>query len=372
MEKVKLSDVIVRANTKVDKDNTDLIYYVGGEHFESGNVTVEQKGMIAGSTIGPMFYYGFRAGQFLLVSRNPHLKKAGVVDFDGICSEKTFVLETADRERLLPEYLPFVLQNDRFWDYAVEHKHGSTNFFINWSTLANYEFELPSIKEQKRLSDIAWSAHNLKKQYRQMIEATDDLVKSQFIEMFGDPVSNDKHWCTRMIKDVAPEHTPSIPKEEKYWWLNLDMIETFSGNVIEKVMAPIEEIGTSTSAFDTTMILYSKLRPYLNKVVIPDDYGYATTELVGLKPQEDVLRKEFLFNLLRGDEFVTYANSISAGGHMPRMPMKQLREFRCILPPVELQDEFIELYKQSDKSKFELEQAIQKVDNLIKSLISQE
>ena len=128
-----------------------------------------------------MFYYGFKAGQFLLVSRNPHLKKAGVVDFDGICSEKTFVLQTANPEVLIPEYLPFVLQNDRFWDYAVEHKHGSTNFFINWSTLADYEFELPSIEEQNRVATLAWAAHRLKKEYQKLIEATDNLVKSQFI-----------------------------------------------------------------------------------------------------------------------------------------------------------------------------------------------
>lgn len=181
MSRVKLADVIIRANTKVDKDHTDLKYYVGGEHFESGNVTVEQRGLIEGSTIGPMFYYGFKAGQFLLVSRNPHLKKAGVVDFDGICSEKTFVLQTANPEVLIPEYLPFVLQNDRFWDYAVEHKHGSTNFFINWSTLADYEFELPSVEEQNRVATLAWAAHRLKKEYHKLIEATDDLVKSQFI-----------------------------------------------------------------------------------------------------------------------------------------------------------------------------------------------
>ena len=192
MSRVKLADVIIRANTKVDKDHTDLKYYVGGEHFESGNVTVEQRGLIEGSTIGPMFYYGFKAGQFLLVSRNPHLKKAGVVDFDGICSEKTFVLQTANPEVLIPEYLPFVLQNDRFWDYAVEHKHGSTNFFINWSTLADYEFELPSVEEQNRVATLAWAAHRLKKEYHKLIEATDNLVKSQFIEMVGKATSSDK------------------------------------------------------------------------------------------------------------------------------------------------------------------------------------
>jgi type I restriction enzyme S subunit len=86
-------------NTKVDKDHTDLKYYVGGEHFESGNVTVTTC-LIEGSTIGPMFYYGFKAGQFLLVSETPHLKKAGVVDFDGICSEKT----SCCKRRILKSY----------------------------------------------------------------------------------------------------------------------------------------------------------------------------------------------------------------------------------------------------------------------------
>ena len=81
MANVKLSNVIRRAQTKVDKDDTDLVFYVGGEHIESENIRVHSRGIIAESTIGPMFYYGFKAGDFLLVSRNPHLKKAGLVDF---------------------------------------------------------------------------------------------------------------------------------------------------------------------------------------------------------------------------------------------------------------------------------------------------
>lgn len=180
MKLVKLKDVIKRVNTKVDKDNTDLLYYVGGEHIESENIRVSNRGLIKGSTIGPMFYYGFKAGDFLLVSRNPHLKKAGIVDFDGICSEKTFVLGTIDPQILLPEYLPFVLQNNRFWDYAYKNRHGSTNTFINWSTLAEYQFNLPDVVEQKRISEILWAMNDTAESYKRLISATDELVKSQF------------------------------------------------------------------------------------------------------------------------------------------------------------------------------------------------
>lgn len=182
-------------------------------------------------------------------------------------------------------------------------------------------------------------------------------AKSQFIELFGDPVSNEMKWPTKPMKKVAPEYRPSIPEEDNYWWLNLDMIESYSGQIISKVIEKRENIGNSTATFDNTMVLYSKLRPYLNKVTVPDGYGYATTELVGMKPDETVLNKYFLFNLLRCDQFVTYANGLSAGGQMPRMPMKEFRQFECILPPLELQEQFVDFYQQSDKSKFVIEKA---------------
>lgn len=170
--------------------------------------------------------------------------------------------------------------------------------------------------------------------------------------MFGDPVQNDMEWPTKSIKEVAPETNADIPKDNEYWWLNLDMIESYSGRLLDRVIEKADAIGNSTHPFDDSMVLYSKLRPYLNKVFVPDGYGYATTELVALQPNPSELNKYFLFNLLRGDCFVNFANKSSSGAQMPRMQMKVLREFQCILPPMNLQNEFVEISKQADKSKF--------------------
>lgn len=169
--------------------------------------------------------------------------------------------------------------------------------------------------------------------------------------MFGNPVTNNKGWPIKPIKIVAPEAKPALPSKQTYWLLNLDMIESFSGRVIERVEVEVEKMGPSVSPFDSSMVLYSKLRPYLNKVTVPEDFGYATTELVGLKPDQEYLRKEFLFDILRSDEFVKYSTQISGGTQMPRMPMKELRNFQCILPPLELQGEYEVFVRQSDKSK---------------------
>lgn len=176
-------------------------------------------------------------------------------------------------------------------------------------------------------------------------------VQSQFIEMFGNPVTNTKGWETAKLKEVAPEAPSKEKLSGKVWLLNLDMIESNTGKVIEKVYEEVENT-LSVQAFDEGNVLFSKLRPYLNKVVIPDEIGLATTELVPLRPEPSKLHKVFLSHLLRGDQFVNYANDISGGTKMPRMPLSALRNFDCILPPMDLQKQFVSIAEQADKSKF--------------------
>lgn len=86
--------------------------------------------------------------------------------------------------------------------------------------------------------------------------------------------------------------------------------------------------------------------------MIPDEPGMATTELVPLRPEPSKLHKVFLSHLLRGNQFVNYANDIAGGTKMPRMPLTELRNFDCILPPMDKQLEFVFIAEQVDKSKF--------------------
>jgi type I restriction enzyme S subunit len=93
------------------------------------------------------------------------------------------------------------------------------------------------------------------------------------------------------------------------------------------------------------------LRPYLNKVVLPNDNGYATSELVPFAPNYEINRY-FLAYLLRSDSFVAFIDAKSGGAKMPRASMDVLRNFNLIKPPIELQNQFAEFVKLIDKSKF--------------------
>ena len=201
MMKVKFGDVVNRVNIKVDRHHTDRIYYVGGEHIESNELMIHDKGLIKGSTIGYKFHFGFNPRHILFMSRNPHLRKCSMVNFSGVCSDSTYVIETKDDSVLLQDYLLFEMQSDRFWKWAEEHKSGGVNYLINYATLSSYEFFLPSLSVQRELSKKLWAAYRLKESYKKLLLATRDMVKSQFVEMFG---SHDTTPVGNYIEDSYP------------------------------------------------------------------------------------------------------------------------------------------------------------------------
>ena len=373
MANVKLSNVIRRAQTKVDKDDTDLVFYVGGEHIESENIRVHSRGIIAESTIGPMFYYGFKAGDFLLVSRNPHLKKAGLVDFDGICSEKTFVLETANSDVLLPEYLPFVLQNERFWDYAYRHRHGSTNTFINWSTLANYEFELPDLETQRKLAEVLWSINDTMEAYKNLISATDELVKSQFMELFSLSQAESNGWSIVPVSSVVIKPLSGEWGQEDTDGTGVKVLRTTnftdSGFIdySEVVRRSIELKKVEAKALRDGDVLIEKSGGSDTKPVGRVVFYQETSEnflfnnfTALLRPNTPKLNSRFLFTFL----FVTYWNggtklyeNKTTGIHNLKLA-DYLDNTMIPIPPIEDQEVFAAFVRQSDKSKYLIANAL--------------
>jgi len=215
----------------------------------------------------------------------------------------------------------------------------------------NMPIPCPSIEEQNKAVQMLEAAKNIIHSINKNIEKYDELIKARFVELFGLPVSNSKGWNTEKMREVAPAVNYSGDFEETVWLLNLDMVEAQTGRILDYLYVNEEEVGNSTCTFDTTNVLYSKLRPYLNKVVIPDRCGYATSELIPLKPNPMKLERTYLAFMLRSDEFVNMINEKVAGAKMPRVSMSDFREFDVPVPPMELQKQFAAFVKQTDKSK---------------------
>ncbi len=178
--------------------------------------------------------------------------------------------------------------------------------------------------------------------------------------MFGDPITNPKAWETKKLIDVAPIKNYQGDFEDRIWLLNLDMVEAQTGNILDYLYVDKSKIGGSTCSFDESNILYSKLRPYLNKVVIPMKKGCATSELLPLSPSE-LLNRIYLAYLLKNDSFVAFISEKVAGAKMPRVQMEDFRKFPCMLPPLYMQNEFASLIQQLDKSKVRMKKCLKMI-----------
>lgn len=229
---------------------------------------------------------------------------------------------------------------------------------------------IPNILEQQKIIEVIKLSRKLIYKREKQIEELDELVKSRFIEMFGDPIRNVKGWKTGKMNDVAPVvNYKGDFNKCKVWLLNLDMVESNTGNIIGYNYVTTDEIGNSTCTFDTTNILYSKLRPYLNKVVIPNEIGYATSEMVPLQPVRGVLNRYYLAHMLRNKSFVDYISEKVSGAKMPRVTMNEFRSFEVPIPPIELQNQFEDFVKQVEKLKFEMEKSLKELEDNFNSLM---
>ena len=139
------------------------------------------------------------------------------------------------------------------------------------------------------------------------------------------------------LGDIAPIKQGTVEKNDEYWLLNLDMVESNTGHIIDYLTVRKEKIGSSTVAFDTENILYSRLRPYLNKVVLPQKCGYATSEMLPLRPNIKVISKEYLTCFLRSLKFVEYISEKTSGAKMPRVNISDLKNVEIDCPSLEMQ-----------------------------------
>ena len=169
------------------------------------------------------------------------------------------------------------------------------------------------------------------------------------------------------LNDIAPIQQGTVPKADKYWLLNLDMVASNTGRVIDFVYCDESGIGNSTVKFDTENVLYSKLRPYLNKVVIPYQAGYATSEMLPLKPNTSIITREYLTYYLRSPGFVSYINEKTSGAKMPRANSVDLKAYEIDCPDLSVQNQitaqFDKLVEIINKRQIELTL----LDNLIKA-----
>lgn len=157
--RVKFGDVVMLNKERCANPlEAGIERYVGLEHIEPDDLRIRRWGIVAEGTT---FTNLFRPGQVLFGKRRAYQRKVAVADFTGVCSGDIYAFASKDPGVLLPELLPFICQTDGFFAHAVGTSAGSLSPRTNWTQLAQYEFALPPLDEQRRLAEVLWAASGI-------------------------------------------------------------------------------------------------------------------------------------------------------------------------------------------------------------------
>lgn len=164
-EKVTFGDVAeLVKHTEKEPLKNGISRYVGLDHIESEDLHIRRWGDVADGTT---FTHKFKRGQILFGRRRAYQKKAAIADFDGICSSDILVF--APNTKVIDRQLfPFIVQNDYFFDYAIKTSAGSLSPRTKFKDLANLEFLLPSLNQQKQFADLLWAVDELIEKYMKL------------------------------------------------------------------------------------------------------------------------------------------------------------------------------------------------------------
>ena len=347
MSKVKFGDIVKDVKDNVDRDNNPYEFYVAGDHMDSEDLNIRRRGRFATDDVGPAFTRIFKKGQVLYGSRRTYLKKVAVADFDGICANTTFVFESKDPAAFEQRLLPFLMLSEGFTNWSIAHSKGSTNPYVLFSDLASYELNLPSLAEQKVLAEKLWAAYEVKQSYLKMIEATEEMVKSQFIEMF-----TDKGYPLTMIKSFADVSTGGTPSKAhpEYWngdkpWVSAeDMKSKYVYDTCEKVT----EAGYATCKIIPVDTLMYVCRGSIGVMAINKIECATNQSICRATCHNNVCNVEFLYHALMYQR--DNIKKKGTGTSFKSLNQTTFSELEIELPPYDEQMKFVTIAEQADKS----------------------
>ena len=195
----RFGDVAVQQKEKVDRKNTNLTYYVKGEHMNSEDLHIRNWGDLKDEYLGPAFIRRFNKGDILYGSRRTYLRKIAVAHFDGITSNTTFVIK-ANEDIINKKLLPFVMMSEDFTEHSIKNSKGSVNPYINWKDIASYQFLLPPKQQQIKLAELLWAIDEVVENELEVLEKLNKFLNAK--------IENEIHGISiqgKVIREILDE-----------------------------------------------------------------------------------------------------------------------------------------------------------------------
>ena len=269
------------------------------------------------------------------------------------------------------KYLYYALKSQQ--DRLMRIRTGACMPNIKKNDLGNFEFRFDdNVTLQKCIVYELDFVESLITARREQLAKLDELVKSRFIELFGDLKANPKGWPIMPFPEFAEidcNMTTDYEKYADYPHIGIDSIEKGTGEL--KGYRTVREDGVISGKYIFTPqhIIYSKIRPNLNKVALPDFEGLCSADAYPILPNHENCNRVFLAVAMRSEYYLEYILQFSSRTNLPKVNRKEIAGFRMPLPPLALQEQFAAFVEQTDKSKLAVQNSIAELEELKNALM---
>ena len=307
----------------------------------------------------------------VIMSFKLSLGKVAITEKEMYSNEAIMAFIDKGLEKISPEYLYYLL---RAKDWSKETNKAVMGVTLNKATLSTTKIQLHEYNNQLEIVNMLNRVSSSIELRQQQLTKLDELVKARFVEMFGDFKSNSKGWSIVKFDEFARidgNMTTDYEKYADYPHIGIDSIEKETGTL--KGYRTVKEDGVVSGKYFFTPqhIIYSKIRPNLNKVALPDFEGLCSADAYPILPNPKNCNRVFLALAMRSNYFLDYILQFSARTNLPKVNRKEIAGFSMPLPPLPLQNQFADFVAEVDKSKVEVQKALDQTQLLFDSLMQQ-
>ena len=360
MAKYRFEQIAINSTEKKKPVEEDRFTYLGLEHLDSGSLKVTR----FGSEVAPIGEkLVMHKGDVLFGKRRAYQKKVAIAPFDGIFSAHGMVLRP--REDVIDKsFFPLFISSDYFLDAAIKISVGSLSPTINWRDLKTLEFELPDLATQRKLAETLWSINDTMETYKKLIAATDELVKSQFIEMFKS-IQRDEYKPLKEVCTLITDGTHNPPKF-KDSGIPFILVSNITGNVVtydtpKYISEDDYNVLMKRTPIEKGDVLLSTVGSYGHPAIVTEDRPFAfQRHIAHLKPNRELLTSEFLHAAILSSVVQEQIEVSVLGVAQKTLNLSAIKQIQIPVPTIDEQKLFVTFVEQSDKSKF----AVQSCSNL--------
>lgn len=352
--------------------------FVGLEHYDSGELVVKR---YSGTELLTTTAKAFEKNDILIARRNVYLKRAGIVFFDGITSGDSIVLRikedcksiTGVPKELAQRIVPIVLNSEQFWKYANKHADGMNSKRISKEMLLAYEFELPSLEEQRVLADKLWAAYEVKESYKNLLAQTDKLLHAQFQKMFGE------RWEHKTLGEIGTFQRGGGFQKNDFVEGGIPCIHY--GQIHTKFGPYISSHLTEISSDLESKVKYAAKGDLLIAITSEDEEGSCKSTAWLGNYNVAVGGHAAIFHHNMNPLFMSYYFKSSVfnaekvkylrGSKVIEIKPDDIAKIHVPIPPMELQKQFAETAEQAEQTKASLNKGIEAIEAVIRSLIAE-